>query len=159
MFLPVLASTSTLTNSVHRTQAANERINNLACYSCDTTKDGNTCAEIIADNKTLKSSIKTTKCEPDEFICIVKRFSYTTSTENSTSEQKLWALQRSCASKCEAGCIIIGERTKLYACTSCCERSLCNTGRGGGEMIVPNPPQSLLNFISILYILKICVLL
>lgn len=151
------ASTS-LTSSIHRTQAANEKINNLACYSCDTMKDGNACADMSADNKTSKSFIQTTKCEADELICMVRRFSYTTSTENSTSEQKLWSLKRTCTDRCEAGCIVIGERTKLYACTSCCEKSLCNTGRGYADAII-KPPKIMLNFLSILYILKLCVLL
>lgn len=62
----------------------------------------------------------------------VKRFSYTTSTENSTSVPMMWSLERNCTNKCEAGCIVIGERTKLYACTACCEHSLCNTGKGTG---------------------------
>lgn len=154
--ISVLASS--LTDRDHRTQAANEHVNNLACYTCDTMKDGNTCAEVIAGNKTLKSSIQTSKCESEELICMVKRFSYTTSTENSTSEQKLWSLKRTCTDNCEAGCIIIGERTKLYACTSCCRKSLCNTGRGAGD-VMTKKPKTLLNFISFLYIFKLCVLL
>ena len=40
----------------------------------------------------------------------------------------MWGLERNCTNKCEPGCIVIGERTKLYSCTSCCEKSLCNTG-------------------------------
>lgn len=60
----------------------------------------------------------------------VKRFSYTTSTENSTSSPKTWSLERNCTNKCEPGCIVIGERTKLYACTACCETNLCNNGTG-----------------------------
>lgn len=59
-----------------------------------------------------------------------KSFSYTTSTENTTSAPRLFSLERNCTSKCEPGCIIIGERTKLYACTECCESNLCNTGNG-----------------------------
>jgi hypothetical protein len=62
----------------------------------------------------------------------VKRYSYSTSTENSTYPSKrLWSLQRNCTNKCEAGCIVIGERTKLYACTVCCGQSLCNTMNDG----------------------------
>lgn len=150
-----MLASSSLTDRDHRTQAANEQVNNLACYTCDTMKDGNACADMSAGNKTLKSSIHTSKCDSGEFTCMVKRFSYTTSTENTTSEQKLWSLQRTCTQNCEAGCIIIGERTKLYACTSCCKKSLCNTGRGGGNMIKTNSPKSLLNFISLFYLLKL----
>ncbi|KAF9800468.1 hypothetical protein SFRURICE_013020 [Spodoptera frugiperda] len=64
----------------------------------------------------------------------VKRFSFTTSTENSTTLPKMWALERNCTKHCEPGCIVIGERTKLYACTSCCTTSLCNYGSGAEEM-------------------------
>lgn len=63
----------------------------------------------------------------------VKRYSYTTSNENSTSVQRMWSIERNCTNKCEPGCITIGERTKLYACTSCCDTSFCNTDRGGSE--------------------------
>lgn len=42
----------------------------------------------------------------------------------------MWAIERNCTNKCEPGCIVIGERTKLYACTACCEKSYCNTGKG-----------------------------
>ncbi|XP_021927909.1 uncharacterized protein LOC110833760 [Zootermopsis nevadensis] len=68
------------------------------------------------------------KCRDDRRTCMVKRYSYSTSTENSSYPSKhLWSLQRNCINKCEPGCIVIGERTKLYACTACCEKSLCNT--------------------------------
>lgn len=70
------------------------------------------------------------------FVLQVKRYSYTTSTENMTSTPKLWGLERNCTSKCEPGCIVIGERTKLYACTSCCEKSLCNSGTGNANELV-----------------------
>lgn len=60
----------------------------------------------------------------------VKRFSYTTSTENSTSMPQTWSMERNCTNKCDPGCIVIGERTKLYACTACCEINLCNFGTG-----------------------------
>uniref|UniRef100_A0AAG5D6M7 UPAR/Ly6 domain-containing protein n=1 Tax=Anopheles atroparvus TaxID=41427 RepID=A0AAG5D6M7_ANOAO len=114
-----------LTNTVHKTSAATEKINDLWCYSCNATDDGEACIELSSGN----NATYVKKCNPEEFICMVKQFSYTTSTENSTSTPKLWSLERRCISSCEAGCIIIGERTKLYACTSCCEKSLCNTGK------------------------------
>ncbi|XP_053964485.1 uncharacterized protein LOC128867360 [Anastrepha ludens] len=120
------ADGQSISNTVHRTQAATERINDLSCYECDTMDHGESCVDVTTRN--LSSFIR--KCKGEEFICMVKRFSYTTSTENSTSAPKMWSLDRRCAVNCEAGCIVIGERTKLYACTSCCEKSLCNTGRG-----------------------------
>ncbi|XP_004537482.1 uncharacterized protein LOC101460711 [Ceratitis capitata] len=121
-----IADGQSISNTVHRTQAATERINDLSCYECDTMDHGEACVDVTTHN--LTNFIR--KCKGEEFICMVKRFSYTTSTENSTSAPKMWSLDRRCAVNCEAGCIVIGERTKLYACTSCCEKSLCNTGRG-----------------------------
>lgn len=82
------------------------------------------------DNITANYSSFMKKCKDDEFTCMVQKFSYTTSTENATSSPKMWSLERKCAANCESGCIVIGERTKLYACTSCCKTSYCNTGKG-----------------------------
>lgn len=144
-----------LTTAIHRTQAAQERINDLKCYKCDTMDDGELCVDVVTTNAT--SFIH--KCEGEEFICMVslsertftfinpihltcsslfqvKRFSYTTSNENSTSSPKMWSLDRRCAVTCEPGCIVIGERTKLYACTSCCESSMCNTGKGSASSVL-----------------------
>lgn len=91
--------------------------------------NGEECVDLNGNHSSL---IK--KCKSDEFICMVKRFSYTTSTENTTQPQKMWSLERKCTNVCEAGCIVIGERTKLYACTSCCEtNSLCNIGKGSAS--------------------------
>lgn len=52
------------------------------------------------------------------------------STEDITGKPKLWLLQRNCTKTCEPGCIVIGERTKLHSCTTCCENSFCNVGNG-----------------------------
>jgi len=60
----------------------------------------------------------------------VKRYSYTTSNESTTSSQQLWSLERNCSGKCEDGCIVIGERIKIYACQACCESPLCNVSNG-----------------------------
>ncbi|XP_015600390.1 uncharacterized protein LOC107270163 isoform X2 [Cephus cinctus] len=109
----------------HRTHAASERANDLWCYQCDTMDDGERCVDLAGNYSSLIQ-----KCKDDKRICMVKRFSYTTSTENSTSVPMMWSLERNCTNKCEPGCIVIGERTKLYACTACCEKSLCNTGKG-----------------------------
>ena len=40
----------------------------------------------------------------------VKRYSY---TENATSPLALWYIERNCSAKCEPGCLILGERTKV----------------------------------------------
>lgn len=73
------------------------------------------------------------------YFCFqVKRFSYTTSTEDSTSSPQTWSMERKCTSKCDPGCIVIGERTKLSACTTCCEQSFCNVGTGAANELTIN---------------------
>lgn len=124
-----------LTNTIHKTQAAAEKNNDMWCYACHSMEDGNVCIENITAN--YSSFMK--KCKDDEYICMVKKFSYTTSTENATSGPKMWSLERKCTNNCESGCIVIGERTKLYACTSCCNTSYCNSGRGDAAPILTAP--------------------
>lgn len=121
-----LVFSQSLTNTIHKTQAAAEKHNDVWCYSCHSMEDGDICIENITAN--YSSFMK--KCKDDEYICMVRKYSYTTSTENATSGAKLWSLERRCANNCEAGCIVIGERTKLYACTDCCNSSYCNSGKG-----------------------------
>ncbi|XP_058799293.1 uncharacterized protein LOC131668848 [Phymastichus coffea] len=109
----------------HRTHAASERKDDLWCYQCDTIDHGEMCVDVTHNHTSVIQ-----KCKNDKRTCMVKRFSYTTSTENMTSQPMVWGYERNCTNKCEPGCIVIGERTKLYACTSCCDKSLCNTGNG-----------------------------
>ncbi|CAH0407370.1 unnamed protein product [Chilo suppressalis] len=110
-----------LRDSVHVTSAAARPNNELWCYRCLAEVPEDKCADLRQNNSALIH-----KCHNDRRVCMVKRFSYTTSNENSTTALKMWALERNCTKHCEPGCIIIGERTKLHACTSCCTTSLCN---------------------------------
>ena len=88
--------------------------------------DGDDCLNI---NQTRSKQIDLSKkCSAEERFCSVKIFSYTMSDKNSTSDKKLWTLQRNCSIKCENECIIIGERMKLHACQTCCQTNLCNVG-------------------------------
>lgn len=139
-----IVESQSLTNTVHKTQAAAEKHNDMWCYSCHSMEYGDMCVENITANFSLFMK----KCKDDEFTCMVQKFSYTTSTENSTSAAKMWSLERKCAANCESGCIVIGERTKLYACTSCCKTSYCNTGSGSSKQ---SNLSILLNGISILF--------
>lgn len=95
--------------------------------------DGDDCLNI---NKTQSKVNFTKKCAADEDKCSVKRFSYTMSDKNSTSEKKLWSLQRNCtnSTQCSNACIIIGERVKIHACETCCDTNLCNV-----SSLVANP--------------------
>lgn len=66
----------------------------------------------------------------------VKRISVSTSTKDTVGKPKLWLLQRNCSENCEPGCIIIGERTKLHSCITCCENSFCNSGSGAEKITI-----------------------
>nr|XP_014272707.1 uncharacterized protein LOC106678618 [Halyomorpha halys] len=116
-----------LNKNAHRTSGAYSFKSDLFCYYCDTSVDGPGCHN-LSIHANRSSLVK--KCGDEMKICIVKKFSYQTSTENSTSKPKLWALQRNCTSKCEQGCISVGERTKLFACTYCCHTNSCNSMMG-----------------------------
>jgi hypothetical protein len=65
-----LAGLSQLLNTVHihKTNAAAEKINDLWCYSCDST-EGDEC---LSPTENRSSLIK--KCKPDEFVCMVCDF-------------------------------------------------------------------------------------
>ncbi|KAG6455433.1 uncharacterized protein LOC119192794 [Manduca sexta] len=134
LLLPFLGieygSCDLLRDSVHVTSAAARPNNELWCYKCLAEVPEDKCADLRQNNSTLIH-----KCHNDRRMCMVKRFSYTTSTENSTTALKMWALERNCTKHCEPGCIVIGERTKLYACTSCCTTSLCNFGSGAEKLL------------------------
>ncbi|XP_026322528.1 uncharacterized protein LOC113232107 isoform X2 [Hyposmocoma kahamanoa] len=119
-----------LRDSVHVTSAAARPNNELWCYKCQAETPDDDCASLKPNSSTLIH-----KCHNDRRVCMVKRFSYTTSTENSTTALKMWALERNCTKNCMPGCIVIGERTKLYACTSCCTESLCNVGSDATHLI------------------------
>lgn len=131
-FILISVECQSLINTIHKTQAAAEKHNDMWCYTCHSMENGDMCV----DNITANYSTFMKKCRDEEFTCMVQKFSYTTSTENATSSPKMWSLERKCTAHCDAGCIVIGERTKLYACTSCCNTPFCNSGRGQGNRIV-----------------------
>lgn len=119
-----------LTDSEHRTKAATEKLPTLVCYRCNTMTDNEKCLD-LHDNSTSFHA----NCSDDSRICQVKRISMTTITKTGevTGNPKLWMLQRNCTGTCDPGCIIIGERTKLYSCTTCCEESYCNHGNSASS--------------------------
>lgn len=125
----VLGTYQTLTtHSLRKTPSAQAKGQELWCYSCDSMEDGELCNDLTGNNSNLFK-----KCKQDEPFCSIKRISYTIATENSTTPPRVWSLQRSCSNVCGKGCIVIGERTKLYACTSCCTTPLCNVGEGAAD--------------------------
>nr|CAD7572201.1 unnamed protein product [Timema californicum] len=152
----------------HKTHAAAEKVNDLWCYTCHAMDSEDTCVELLGNHSSLikkcrgenRTCMEKTSSSPDRDSNLdlpvlssraqhdkrVKRFSYTTSTENTTSVPRMWSLERNCTEKCEPGCIVIGERTKLYACTSCCVDSLCNTDKGSASSL---PRHTLLVFAAL----------
>ncbi|XP_060523805.1 uncharacterized protein LOC132700472 [Cylas formicarius] len=110
----------------HRTKAASEKQHDLWCYRCDSMVDGDRCLNMTGNHTNMH-----TKCGKDQKKCQVRRISMSTSTEEVTGRPMLWMLQRNCSETCESGCIIIGERTKLHSCITCCdEHNFCNAGNG-----------------------------
>ncbi|XP_017773379.1 PREDICTED: uncharacterized protein LOC108560370 [Nicrophorus vespilloides] len=111
--------------SEHRTKAALEKHSDLYCYKCDNILHGERCLDVKENGSSIHG-----KCSNDQRICQVKTITISSSTEDTTGQPKLWLLQRNCTKTCEPVCVIIGERTKLRACTTCCETSFCNLGNG-----------------------------
>merc|ERR1712071_51875 len=95
----------------------------LSCHVCHSFTNESSCVH-LADNSPYFSE----PCVGLHMSCMVKRFSY---TENATSPSSIWSVERNCTSKCQPGCLMLGERTKLYVCTSCCSEPLCNDGNAG----------------------------
>ncbi|XP_060876180.1 uncharacterized protein LOC132949347 [Metopolophium dirhodum] len=123
----VLAQCVDWSGKIYQTNAALEKENLMFCYECNTMVNGKSCSDFTDKDEYLRFS---TKCTGDRKTCMVKRYSYTTSNESTTSGQQLWSLERNCSGKCEDGCIVIGERIKIYACQACCESPLCNVSNG-----------------------------
>jgi hypothetical protein len=132
----------------HRTKEAETKVHDLTCYSCDMF-DGDDCLNI---NQTFSKHITLTKkCAPDELFCSVKRFSYTMSDKNSTSDKKLWTLQRNCSTTCENECIIIGERMKLHACQTCCQTNYCNVGADADTIHLFDITNIMFSFLIVIF--------
>ncbi|XP_032783381.2 uncharacterized protein LOC116921224 [Daphnia magna] len=113
---------SLLTRRIRQSSGIPTSNHTLTCHQCRSFEDGDQCIHLPTN-----SSIFNEPCGSHQTACMVKRFSY---TENATSPLALWYIERNCSSKCEPGCLILGERTKLYACISCCNHNLCNIGNG-----------------------------
>lgn len=128
----VLVNAGEITESEHRTKAATEKLPTLVCYRCNNMVDGDDCS-YLKDN----SSLFHANCSDNARICQVKRISMTSinKTGDVIGKPTLWMLQRNCTATCDPGCVIIGERTKLYSCTTCCEESLCNSGSSADSVV------------------------
>ncbi|KAF5303503.1 hypothetical protein FQR65_LT08202 [Abscondita terminalis] len=136
-----------ITDSEHRTKAATEKLPALVCYRCSTMNDEK-CLDLHENSTSLHAN-----CTDDSRICQVKRISLTTITKTGdmTGKPKLWLLERDCSGTCDPGCIIIGERTKLYSCTTCCEESYCNYGLSDINNVLPGIDLSHASDFEIVY--------
>lgn len=130
----------------HRTKAATQKVADHFCYQCDSMLDKR-CENISDVIKTPEMMNFQLKCAHDQRFCKVKRISMSTSTEDNIGIPKLWLLQRNCTKNCEEGCIVIGERTKLRSCTTCCDKDYCNDGNGI-QTIKLNPVMALTLVVS-----------
>lgn len=92
----------------------------LSCHMCESFIDDDECVHLAPNSSTFS-----TPCKDNQISCTVKRYTFTI---NATSAPQLWSVSRNCSSECEPGCLIIGERTKLRVCTSCCDQPDCNRG-------------------------------
>ncbi|XP_042232608.1 uncharacterized protein LOC121873257 isoform X1 [Homarus americanus] len=96
----------------------------LTCWACSSKTHGSDCYGLDHDNFTFPSSLSR-NCTPDQTYCTVQRIWYVVETG---AEEMDFSVNRTCASVCNPSCMVIGDRTKIYSCTSCCSESYCNTG-------------------------------
>lgn len=96
----------------------------LTCWTCSSNSHGSDCYDLDHDNVTFTTSASR-NCTPEETFCTVKRVWYVVEA----GEEKMdFGVNRTCAAVCNPSCMVIGDRTKIYSCTSCCSESYCNTG-------------------------------
>ncbi|KAL1491581.1 hypothetical protein ABEB36_012156 [Hypothenemus hampei] len=103
--------------TTHKTRWANEK--ELWCHRCDSMADGEHCSNVSENHTQLHH-----KCSKEQKKCLVRRISMSTSTEEITGKPSVWLVQRNCTENCEPGCIVIGERTKLHSCITCCDEHI-----------------------------------
>lgn len=111
---------------MQRVTALQAQAPNLTCYTCNTVTE--------PDCQTLPvnaSNVFEKMCKPNEIFCMVTRVQYTLESED--MQRKFWSIERNCASECDSGCTIVGERTKLRFCRQCCRGRLCNNGNGAAS--------------------------
>jgi hypothetical protein len=105
----------------------------LSCYTCSSIEDircktineTNTDSNDYIDSQS-NAGLYGTECSSGEQYCAVLRLD--SKIEQSAIDYKFWAIQRKCAKECVDGCFVLGERTKLSLCTTCCSTNYCNVG-------------------------------
>ncbi|KAG0710307.1 hypothetical protein GWK47_023084 [Chionoecetes opilio] len=90
----------------------------LTCWSCSANTHGQDCYDLDLENKTLAKT-----CSPEEPFCTVNRIWYVV---EAGAEPRNFSVNRTCALACTPSCVVIGDRTKIHSCASCCTTSYCN---------------------------------
>ncbi|XP_071519020.1 uncharacterized protein [Panulirus ornatus] len=101
----------------------------LTCWSCSSKSHGSSCRNLDPENVTFAANA-TRNCSIGQTYCTVKRIWHV--VEEGGEELDL-SFNRSCTSYCDPYCNVIGDRTKIHSCTSCCTESLCNTGNSASS--------------------------
>jgi len=95
------------------------------------------------------------KCKHENSVCMVRKFAFSQSNGTGHSGMKTFAVKRNCTEKkkCENGCVVMGERTRIYVCSTCCTTPLCNIGNGAAKMFETSWTILMLQVISTLSII------
>lgn len=102
----------------------------LTCWSCLAHTQGSDCFELDYENMTL-----TKMCNLEEVFCMVNRIWYVVEVG---AEARNLSVNRTCATDCSPSCVVIGDRTKIHSCTSCCTTSYCNIGSSASAQPIAN---------------------
>ncbi|XP_066987995.1 sericin-2 isoform X2 [Macrobrachium rosenbergii] len=106
----------------------------LVCWSCSSSSHGNPCTNIDPTNST---TVDAKVCDPDEKFCSVRRIWYVVETKKG-EETVVFSVNRNCSAECTPNCMVIGDRTKIHSCTSCCTESHCNTDNSSSSRQTSN---------------------
>ncbi|KAK3892013.1 hypothetical protein Pcinc_004138 [Petrolisthes cinctipes] len=116
----------------------------LGCWICSSQIQGNGCYNPL--NQTSFITNATRNCTLDEVFCTVNRTWYVV---EGGDEEIDFSVNRDCARECFPHCIVIGDRTKIYSCMSCCTESFCNTGSSAASRTESSPTCVLLPYLML----------
>ncbi|XP_043195582.1 uncharacterized protein LOC122366955 [Amphibalanus amphitrite] len=108
----------------------------LLCYTCSSR---NNSSGAVCENGTLIQQMPPdsgwqNQCGAQHTSCMVQVYK-TSSTANASAAlvERIWSVERQCAEDCDAGCLVVGERTKIIKCVYCCSEDLCNFADGAAS--------------------------
>lgn len=111
----------------------------LQCWNCTTTDPNHDCFGLADLNGTdplpLPGAPFKQNCSKEDTFCQVKRNWIITTKKDGVKEEKNFSITRSCTRTCDDFCIVLGDRTKIHSCQSCCTTPNCNTGNIGTSSI------------------------